>query len=128
MTYSHADLLELILPGSRRSALTVPQLASAMFAVPVNTVTDQDVNRERRTAIRNVQAAIAALRLRGVPVCSDATGLWRASTSQEALEAADALRRRYITQAYAARALRRAARRMAAAEASLVQEVLPWVA
>ena len=42
---SHADLLELNLPGSRRSAQTVPQLAHQIFDVPVHTVTDQDVNR-----------------------------------------------------------------------------------
>src|SRR5688500_2764972 len=119
MTYYRADLLKLNLPGARRSALSIPQLAARIYGVPVGTVTDQDVNRERRTAIRNVQHAIQELRLRGVPVCSGDEGLWRAATSQEALECADRLRRRYITQAYGARALRRAGRAMARAEANI---------
>jgi hypothetical protein len=121
---STADLLELRLPGARCSALTIPQLAHQLFDVPVNTVTDQDVNRHRRTAIRMVQTAIATLRLRGVPVCADERGVWRAETALEATEVANALRRRYITQAIVARAMRRAARRMAEVEVDQQQTTL----
>src|SRR5687767_12503961 len=113
---SVADRLELTLPGARRSALTIPQLAAALYGVPVNTVTDQDVNRERRTAIRNVQAAIAQLRLRGVPIVAGDRGIYRATTSQEALEAYRSLRRRALTQLRAVAAAKRAALAMQRAE------------
>lgn len=123
---STADILEMHMPGARRSALTVPQLAHAIYGVPVNTVTDQDVNRERRTAIRNVQAAIAELRNRGVPICSDETGLWRAETALEAMEAYRALRRRALGQLRTAAAVKRAAFAMRRAEAKVEQT--SWLA
>ena len=114
-----ADLLELYLPGARRSARTVPQLAHAIYGVPVNTVTDQDVNRERRTAIRRVQDAIGELRLRGVPVCAGEDGLWRAETATEAMEAYRSLRRRALTQLRTAAAVKRAAFGMQAVQTTL---------
>lgn len=124
MNYSTADLLELALPGARRSALTIPQLAATLYQCPVNTVTDQDVNRERRTAIRNVQAAIAELRMRGVPIVAGDRGIWRATTSQEALEAYRSLRRRALTQLRAVGAAKRAAFAMRKAEQGIEQTTL----
>jgi hypothetical protein len=70
---------------------------------------------------REVEAAIQAARLDGHPIVSGDRGVHLAQSAQEARSAANALRRRYITQAIVARAMRRAARRMAAAEAQLEQ-------
>ena len=63
---------------------------------------------------REAMHAVQAARLAGVAIVSGPRGLWIASTSQEALEAAQALRRRAITQLVTARALRAAGKRMAA--------------
>jgi biotin operon repressor len=70
---------------------------------------------------RDVEAAIQQARLEGAPICSDERGYWL-GTAEEVRACADRLRRRYVTQAVTARALRRTARRLEAAQMSL------WVA
>ena len=86
-----------LLNNSRAHARTIGELAETL-------------NVPRREIEQSVQAA----RLDGIPVVSGSEGLWIASTPQEALEAAQALRRRAITQLVTARALRAAGKRMAA--------------
>ena len=89
--------MRYLLNNSRAHARTIGELAEAL-------------NLPRR----EIEAAVQAARLDGVPIVSGSEGLWIASTPLEALEAAQALRRRAITQLVTARALRAAGKRMAA--------------
>ena len=86
----------------------------------------ETLNVPRRVIEESVQQA----RLDGVPIVSGSEGVWIASSPQEALEAAQALRRRAITQLVTARALRHAGRRMAASRnyGEIIQTELGWVA
>jgi hypothetical protein len=63
---------------------------------------------------RVIEEAVQQARLERVPILSGSEGVWIAASAQEALEGAEALRRRAITQLVTARALRAAGRRMAA--------------
>ena len=105
--------------------LTQAALAHRVYGTPVHATGDAGEDRARRTAIRNVQAAIQAMRERGVPIIGSDEGMHVARDAQAALEAAEALRRRAITQLLTARALRRAGRRMAAAKAK-VEPLTLW--
>ena len=89
--------LRYLLNNSRTHARTIGELAESL-----------------RVSRREIEASVQAARLDGVPIVSGSEGLWIASTPQEALEAAQALRRRAITQLVTARALRAAGKRMAA--------------
>ena len=71
---------------------------------------------------RAIEESIQAARLDHVPIVSGSEGVWIASSAQEALEAAQALRRRAITQLITARALRHAGRRMAAVRQATLWE------
>lgn len=73
---------------------------------------------------RDVELLIQGARLDGVPICSDSRGYFLAADATEAAQCAAALRRRAITQLLTARAMRRAARRMAAEEAHVEQPSL----
>ena len=73
-----------------------------------------ELSESLKVSRREIEAAVQSARLDGVPIVSGSEGLWIASTAQEALEAAQALRRRAITQLVTARALRAAGKRMAA--------------
>jgi hypothetical protein len=121
-----ADFVAMSLPTRRESALTYQQLAHKVYGDPVHPVTSNE-KRSQRTHVRQLYEIVQQLRLAGVPVCSSDSGLWRAVLAQDAMDAYEALRRRYITQALTARALRRAARRMAAAERQVEQTEL-WAA
>ena len=85
------------IPRGRDSAITYGELAERL-------------NVPRRT----VEKAIQQMRLAGVPVITGNDGVWLAETALEAQQAAQALRRRAITQLVTARALRAAGKRMAA--------------
>ena len=89
-----------------------------------------DLTEALRVSRREVEASVQQARLDGVPIVSGSEGLWIATTPQEALEAAQALRRRAITQLVTARALRAAGRRMAAVRhyEAIIQTELGWVA
>ena len=102
-----------LLNVGRDHARTIGELAEAL-------------NLPRRVIEESVQAA----RLDGVPIVSGSEGLWIASTAQEAQQAAQALRRRAITQLVTARALRAAGKRMAALDHynDIIQTELGWVA
>ena len=89
--------LRYLLNNSRTHARTIGSLSESL-----------------KVSRREIEAAVQAARLNGVPIVSGSEGLWIASTAQEALEAAQALRRRAITQLVTARALRAAGKRMAA--------------
>lgn len=89
--------LTSMLNNSRTHARTIGELAEAL-----------------RVSRREIEAAVQHARLDGVPIVSGSEGLWIASDAQEALEAAQALRKRAITQLVTARALRAAGKRMAA--------------
>ena len=65
---------------------------------------------------RDVEAAIQELRLAGVPICSDATGVRIARDADELARSNAALRRRAMTQLLTLRAQRRAERRLRDAE------------
>ena len=79
-----------------------------------NAWTIGDLAEAHQISRREVEQSIQDARLDGVPIVSGSEGLWIASTAQEALAAAQALRRRAITQLVTARALRAAGKRMAA--------------
>src|SRR5687767_4953880 len=66
---------------------------------------------------REVEACVQEARLAGYPICSSSKGLWRAQDAQEAASMGERLRICAIHQLLTARAMRRSARRMAAAEA-----------
>lgn len=105
--------------------LTQPQLAARVFAVPVHPTGNLEVDRERRTALRNVQAAIQALRRRDVPVIDSPDGMRIAATAEEAEAEFQRLRSRIRSQSVTAWGLRRAARRMR--DAKVEQQTL-WEA
>ncbi|UCH36020.1 MAG: hypothetical protein JSV65_06615 [Armatimonadota bacterium] len=107
--------------------LTQAQLAHRVYGTPVHATGDAGEDRARRTAIRNVQAAIQAMRERGVPVVSDENGVWCARTALEAMEAYRALRRRALGQLRTAAAVKRAAFAMQRAEAK-VEPLTLWEA
>jgi len=64
---------------------------------------------------RAVEEAVQALRLAGEPIVSDGNGIRYSTDAAEVAACAKALRRRYISQAITARALRRTARRLESA-------------
>ena len=74
----------------------------------------------RRTVEQTVQEA----RLAGVAIISDGNGVHLAADATEAAACDAALRRRAITQLLTARAMRRAAKRMAQEEAQIEQPSL----
>lgn len=73
---------------------------------------------------REVELEINRYRLAGIPILSDQDGYWIAQTADEVRGCADRLRRRAVNQLLTSRALRRAAKRMAAKEAAPLS--FPW--
>lgn len=67
---------------------------------------------------REVEMEIQRYRLEGIPILSDGDGYRMAQSAEEVQHCADRLRRRAANQFITARAMRRAARRMAVREAS----------
>lgn len=67
---------------------------------------------------RDVELLIQAARLEGVPICSNGDGYWLARNSAEIANCAARLRSRAAHQFVTARAMRRAAQRMAVSEAA----------
>lgn len=83
-------------------------------SVPV-AVTLADLALATHLPRRSVEQAIQALRQQGEPIVSDGSGIRYSTDAAEVAACAKALRRRYISQAITARALRRTARRLEAA-------------
>jgi biotin operon repressor len=92
-------------PANRGVSWTLAELA-AIFRLPR----------------RSVEQAVQALRQQGEPIVSDGNGIRWTDDPAEVRACADALRRRYISQAITARALKRTARRLESAR----ELTLPW--
>lgn len=121
-----ADFVAMSLPTSRESALTYQQLAHKVYGDPIHPVTPNE-KRSQRTHVRQLYEIVQQLRLAGVPVCSSDSGLWRAVTAQDAMEAYRSLRSRALGQIRTAGALKRAALAMEKAERRVEQASL-WEA
>lgn len=87
-------------------------------------VTIGELAEQLRWPRRMVEQAITDLRLQGRPVCTGPDGVWLARSAKEMEQQYQALRRRYISQALTARAVRATARRMRDAEAKVEQRTL----
>ena len=79
---------------------------------------------------REIEAAVQAARLDGIPVVSGSEGLWISDSPEEVARAAESLRKRLVTQYATVRALRATARRMAVRKHydGIIQTELGWVA
>jgi biotin operon repressor len=78
-----------------------------------NPQTLKEIAQECGLSRRAVEQEIQSLRLQGFPVVTNGDGAWLATRWQEVELCVRRLRRRYMTQAQTARALRKTARRMA---------------
>ena len=125
MTPSVADHLRMVLRHGEANALTYPKLAALVFGIPAKPdPNDIETLRRQKSAIRQLQEAVPALRAAGAPVCSGSVGLWITDDPHELREQYRALRRRYIHQAIGARALLRTAGQKERER----QLALPWAA
>ena len=105
--------LRYLLNNSRAHARTIGELAEAL-----------------RVSRREIEAAVQAARIDGVPIVSGSEGLWISDSPEEVARAAESLRKRLVTQYATVRALRATARRMAARKHydGIIQTELGWVA
>lgn len=122
-----ADFVAMSLPTRRESALTYQQLAHKVYGDPIHPVTSNE-KRSQRTHVRQLYEIVQQLRLAGVPVCSSDSGLWRAVTAQDAMEAYRSLRSRALGQIRTAGALKRAAFAMEKAERKRDEQASLWEA
>jgi biotin operon repressor len=82
-----------------------------------NPQTLKEIAQECGLSRRAVEQEINRLRLEGFPVVTNGDGAWLATRWQEVELCVRRLRRRYMTQAQTARAMRKTARRMEAEQA-----------
>ena len=105
--------LRYLLNNSRTHARTIGSLSESL-----------------KVSRREIEAAVQAARLNGVPIVSGSEGLWISDSPEEVARAAESLRKRLVTQYATVRALRATARRMAARKhyGEILQTELGWVA
>jgi hypothetical protein len=102
----------MVLRHGRANALTYPKLAALVFGIPAKPdPNDIETVRRQKSAIRQLQEAVPALRAVGAPVCSGSAGVWLGDRAD--LDATLAsLRRRLVSQYGTFLALRRTRRAM----------------